>query len=275
MDGYAEALDFLAQYVKATRPHRRAAAGHHVERADAARVRAGSSSRTRSAASVFDKYGSREFSGIAYECDAHAGHHVVAEAIHRRGAAAKAAPPGPARWARSSSPISTTTACPSSATGSATSPRRWTRARSALHLRPRRAAHRRDRGARAVDHPGRRSGRYLPGTFFAHYLKEFDYAIKRFQVVQEQRGRHHASASSRAGAIRTTCSTEVLATFRKYLGDKMRIDVEFVDEVRSCGRASASRASRARAGLPTRCARRATDAGQRLPAAEDVAGRER
>ena len=28
---------------------------------------------------VFDKYGSREFSGIAYECDAHQGHHTVAE----------------------------------------------------------------------------------------------------------------------------------------------------------------------------------------------------
>ncbi len=30
-------------------------------------------------------------------------------------------------------------------------------------------------------------GRYLPGTFFAHYLKEFDHAIKKFQVVQEER----------------------------------------------------------------------------------------
>ena len=30
-------------------------------------------------ARVFDKYGSREFSGIAYECDAHEGHHVMAE----------------------------------------------------------------------------------------------------------------------------------------------------------------------------------------------------
>src|SRR6185295_20378238 len=28
---------------------------------------------------VFDKYGSREFSGIAYECEAHEGHHIVAE----------------------------------------------------------------------------------------------------------------------------------------------------------------------------------------------------
>src|SRR5205085_9123193 len=28
---------------------------------------------------VFDKYGAREFSGIAYECEAHQGHHVVGE----------------------------------------------------------------------------------------------------------------------------------------------------------------------------------------------------
>ena len=42
------------------------------------------SSRRPSAASVFDKYGSREFSGIAYECEAHAGHHVVGRGLHRR-----------------------------------------------------------------------------------------------------------------------------------------------------------------------------------------------
>ena len=28
---------------------------------------------------MFDKYGSREFAGIAYECEAHAGYHMVAE----------------------------------------------------------------------------------------------------------------------------------------------------------------------------------------------------
>ena len=28
---------------------------------------------------VYDKYGSREFSGIAYECNKHSGHHIVAE----------------------------------------------------------------------------------------------------------------------------------------------------------------------------------------------------
>ena len=31
-------------------------------------------------------------------------------------------------------------------------------------------------------------GHFVPGTFFAHSLKEYDYAIKRFQVIQETAG---------------------------------------------------------------------------------------
>src|SRR5262249_13372679 len=79
MDGYAEALDFIARYLK------------QAGRVDVRPRALMSSAQTLPLASrrlieeafgckVFDKYGSREFSGIAYECDAHAGHHVVAEA---------------------------------------------------------------------------------------------------------------------------------------------------------------------------------------------------
>ena len=51
------------------------------------------------------------------------------------------------------------------------------------------------------------TGRYLPGTFFAHYLKEFDHAIQRFQVVQERASARSPSTSSRAGATPTRCWT--------------------------------------------------------------------
>ena len=73
-------------------------------------------------------------------------------------------------------------------------------------------------------------GRYLPGTFFAHYLKEFDHAIKKFQVVQEERDAMTFRVV-KGGRYSDDVLEEVLATFREYLGEKMKIDVEFVDEV--------------------------------------------
>jgi phenylacetate-CoA ligase len=73
-------------------------------------------------------------------------------------------------------------------------------------------------------------GRYLPGTFFAHYLTQFDYAIKKFQVVQEERDAM-VFRVVKGGRFSEEILAEVLATFRAYLGDRMRIDVEFVDEV--------------------------------------------
>ena len=31
-------------------------------------------------------------------------------------------------------------------------------------------------------------GQYVPGTFFAHLLKDYDHAIRQFQIVQTERG---------------------------------------------------------------------------------------
>jgi phenylacetate-CoA ligase len=70
-------------------------------------------------------------------------------------------------------------------------------------------------------------GRFVPGTFFAHALKEYDYAIKRFQVVQEQPGaiRFRLIKGSRYS---DDTLDEVKTLIRQYLGESLRIDVEFV-----------------------------------------------
>ena len=73
-------------------------------------------------------------------------------------------------------------------------------------------------------------GRYLPGTFLAHYLKEFDYAIKRYQVIQEERNAMTFRVV-KGGRFSQQVLEEVLATFRRFLGEDMRIDVTFVDEI--------------------------------------------
>jgi phenylacetate-CoA ligase len=226
MDGYAEALDFIARYLKTTgrvdvRPKALMSSAQTLPLPSRRLIEEAFGCR------VFDKYGSREFSGIAYECDAHAGHHVVSEAYivevlkdgqpvapgevgevvvtdlnnfcmpfvrYRIGDLAEAVDPG------------AVCACGRGA------PRLGAiegRVQSIIQ------------GA---------DGRYLPGTFFAHYLKEFDHAIKKFQVVQEERDAM-VFRVVKGGRYSDDVLEEVLHTFREYLGERMKIDVEFVEEV--------------------------------------------
>ena len=59
---------------------------------------------------------------------------------------------------------------------------------------------------------------------------QFDYAIRRYQVVQEERGRISFRVV-KGGRFSDEILAEVLATFREHLGRDMRIDVEFVEDV--------------------------------------------
>ena len=226
LDGYAEALDFLAHYIK----HSGAPAARPLGIMSSAQTLPASSRAAIEEAfgcKVFDKYGSREFSGIAYECEAHAGHHVVAEGyvveVLRDGRPAAPGEIGEVvitdlnnycmpfiryRIGDLAEAMDPAAAC----SGGGGAP-----------------------GLGAIE--GRvqsiiqgTEGRYLPGTFFAHYLKEYDYAIKRFQVVQEQR-EAITFRVVRAGRFSEDVLGEILATFRRHLGERMRIEVEYVDDV--------------------------------------------
>jgi phenylacetate-CoA ligase len=226
LDGYAEALDFLAHYVKSrggppARPRAIMSSAQTLPLASRRVIE------DAFGCQVFDKYGSREFSGIAYECEAHAGHHVVAEGyiveILRGGEPAK-----PGEIGEVVITDLTNTCMPF------------------VRYRIGDLAEAMDPGAACVCGRGAprigaiegrvqsiirgEGGRYLPGTFFAHYLKELDHAIKRFQVIQEEPDRITFRVV-KAGRFSHDVLDEVLATFRKHLGSGMRIDVEFVDGV--------------------------------------------
>ena len=73
-------------------------------------------------------------------------------------------------------------------------------------------------------------GHFVPGTFFAHALKEYDYAIKRFQVVQDEPGAIQFRVV-KGGRYSDDTLDEVKSMIRQYLGDGLRIDVEFVDNI--------------------------------------------
>ncbi|WP_050436295.1 glycosyltransferase [Chondromyces crocatus] len=226
LDGYAEALDFLGRYVKERRPL-------------SVKPRAiMSSAQTLPLASrrlieqafgceVFDKYGAREFSGIAYECEAHEGHHVVAEGyiveVLKGGQ-----PAAPGEIGEVVITDLNNTCMPFI---------RYRIGDLAEAMDPT-ALCRCGRGAPRVGAIEGRvqsiirgtDGHYLPGTFFAHYLKELDHAIKAFQVIQEVPGAITFRVV-KGGRFSREVLEEVLATFRRHLGERMRIEVEFVDEV--------------------------------------------
>jgi phenylacetate-CoA ligase len=225
IDGYAEALDLMAHFI-------RSKGGLSVRpRAvmSSAQTLPLPSRRTIEEAfgcQVFDKYGSREFSGIAYECDAHQGHHVVAESfiveVLRDGRTALPGEIGEVvitdlnnycmpflRYRIGDLAVAMDgAACPCG---------RGAPRMGAIEGRVQSIILGTD-------------GQYLPGTFFAHYLKELDYAIRRFQVIQEERGRI-VFRIVKGGRFSDDILQEVLATFRDHLGKDMRIDVESVDDV--------------------------------------------
>ncbi len=226
LDGYAEALDFLAHFLRSrgridVRPKAIMSSAQTLPEPSRRLIEEAFGCR------VFDKYGAREFSGIAYECEAHSGHHVVGEGyiveILRDG---RPAAPGEAgevvitdlnnyclpfiRYRIGDLAVARdpTQACPCG------------------------------RGLPLIGNIEGRvqsiiqgtDGQYVPGTFFAHYLKEFDHAIQRFQVVQERRGAMTFRVV-KGGRYSDDVLDEIIATFRRYLGADMHIDVEFVENV--------------------------------------------
>jgi phenylacetate-CoA ligase len=226
MDGYAEALDFLAHYLKnrggvSVRPKALMSSAQTLPEASRALIEEAFGCK------VYDKYGSREFSGIAYECEAHSGHHVVGEGyiveILRDGAPAAPGEVGEVvitdlnnyclpfvryRIGDLAVALDPTGEC-SCGRGLPLMGNIEGRVQSIIQ---------------GTD------GRYVPGTFFAHYLKEFDHAIVRFQVVQEEQGAM-VFRVVKGGRYSDDTLQEILHTFREYLGHDMKIDVEFVDNV--------------------------------------------
>lgn len=226
MDGYAEALDFLAHYLKErgnvdVRPTALMSSAQTLPDQSRKLIEEAFGCK------VFDKYGSREFSGLAYECSAHTGHHVVGEGyiveILREGRPVAPGEVGEVvitdlnnyclpfiryRIGDLAEAVDPNFECPC---------------------------------GRGLPLVGKIEGRvqsiiqgtdkrYLPGTFFAHYLKEFDHAIRRFQVVQEQPNAMIFRVV-KGERFSEDVLEEILATFRHYLGEDMRVDVDFVENI--------------------------------------------
>jgi phenylacetate-CoA ligase len=226
IDGYAEAFNLIAQYLEArggleARPRALMSSAQTLPKSSRELIERAFG------CPVFDKYGSREFSGIAYESDAHDGHLVVAEGyvveILVDGRPAKPGEIGEVvitdlnnycmpfiRYRIGDLAQAVDNSVPSPC----------------------------GRGLpRIGDIQGRvqsiiqgTDGHFVPGSFFPHLLKDYEHAIKRFQVVQEEAG---AITLRLVKAPRFSDDTldEIKAITRRYLGDGLRIDVVFEDKI--------------------------------------------
>jgi phenylacetate-CoA ligase len=226
VDGYAESFNFLAQYatnggkpgfspraIMSSAQTLTASSRQAIEEAFGARV--------------FDKYGSREFSGIAYECAQSRDHHVMDESyIVELLVDGRPAEPGETgevvitdlnnfsvpliryRIGDLAVAVDDSTPCP-----------------CGRHLS---RIGRIEGRTQAIVHCA--DGTWLPGTFFAHFFKEYEYAVRFFQVHQSDVGsmtlRLVKNSRFTAEAL-----DQLLNGLREFTGDRMAIDIEFVDEI--------------------------------------------
>ncbi len=223
IDGYAESLNLLASYLKQ----------HQAIKIKPKAIMSSAQTLPRQSrevieqsfgCNIFDKYGSREFSGIAYECD-HNNHHVVAESyiieIIKDGRPAKPGEIGEVVITdlnNYSLPFV-----------------RYRIGDVALAVAEKCTC---GRGLPLIgDIQGRAQSiilgtrkQYIPGAFFAHLFKDYEYAIKQFQVEQNEFGKIILRIV-KAQRFTQKPLDELCAVLEKHLGPGLLIDVEFLDYI--------------------------------------------
>jgi phenylacetate-CoA ligase len=226
IDGYAECFNYLARHLRERTLPGVSPLGI-VSSAQVLPDESREAIQQAFATAVFDKYGSREFSGIAYECGAHQGHHVVAESyvveVLRDGRTARPGELGEVVITDLNNfcmPFI-----------------RYRIGDLAVALDPAEPC----ACGRGLPRLGRIEGRVqsmivgadgavVPGSLFPHLFKDYDYVIRQFQVIQETPGALVLKVV-KGPRFDEAVFGDLLEELRRYLGRQMRIDVEFVEEI--------------------------------------------
>ncbi|MGE0492690.1 MAG: glycosyltransferase [Vulcanimicrobiota bacterium] len=226
IDGYAESFNFLAHYVRehGIPPFRPRAIISSAQSLPAASRRI---IEEQFGCQVFDKYGSREFSGIAYECQAHQGHHVVAESyiveILKGGK-----PAAPGEMGEVVITDLNNYCMPFI---------RYRVGDLAVAVDPDEVCSCGRGLPRIGDIEGRvqaiivgANGTYVPGTFFAHLIKDYHHVVRHFQILQEKAGAVRFLVV-RGPRYSDSAFEEIVDLIREYLGRTTDIQVEYVEEI--------------------------------------------
>lgn len=225
IDGYAESLNFLALYLEQGgslefQPRAVMSSAQMLTEGTRNQIERGLGCR------VYDKYGAREFSGIAYQCDFGEDHHVLDESyiveVLKNGMPAEPGETGEVVITdlnNYSVPLIRYRIGDLAVATDNTTPCECGRGLSRIGAIQGRT--------QALVHCA--NGRWLPGTFFAHFFKEYDYAVRFFQVAQQTRGAFVLSIVK--GPHWTGESwNEIVAALRQYVGDT-EIETVFVDSI--------------------------------------------
>ncbi|MGA9633928.1 MAG: glycosyltransferase [Solirubrobacterales bacterium] len=226
IDGYAESLNFLAEYLKRhelgdVRPQ------GVISSAQVLPPQSREVIERQFGCGVHDKYGAREFSGIAYECEAHTGHHVVAEnyivEIIKDGRQAEPGEVGEVVVTDLNNYCMPFIRYRIGDLATAADPAETCPCGRGLPL------------VGAIE--GRvqsiimgTNGRYLPGTFFAHFFKDHDHIVRQYQVVQEKEGAMQLKVVKGA-RFQQDAFESILDELRGYVGGEMDIQLEFRDSI--------------------------------------------
>jgi phenylacetate-CoA ligase len=175
---------------------------------------------------VYDKYGSREFSGIAYECSEHNGHHIVAEnyivEILKDGKPALPGEIGEVIITDLNNKCMPFIRYRIGDLAIAVEQKTCNCGRSLPLIG--------DIEGRVQSIILCENGTYLPGTFFSHFFKDYDYMIKQYQVIQNDKGKITLTII-KAPRFDTRNFETCLTLLKTYLGINTIISLNFVDTI--------------------------------------------
>lgn len=226
LDGYAESLNFLATYAGqggtiGFRPRAIMSSAQSLPESARRTIEEAFDAR------VYDKYGSREFSGIAYQCSESDDHHVMDESyIVELLVDGRPARPGETGEVvitdlnNFSVPLIRYRLGDLAVAVEQSGPCACGRHLSRIGQIEGRT--------QAIVHCA--DGTWLPGAFFLHLLKEYEYAIRFFQIHQSEPGAFTLRVVKNR-QFTDRALVEVLAELHRYAGAETSIDVEFVDEI--------------------------------------------
>jgi phenylacetate-CoA ligase len=226
IDGYAESFNCIAQYIQSGRKIKinpKGVISSAQILPEQSRLVIEEAFNTK----VYDKYGSREFSGIAYESIENDVHLVVAEnyfvEILNNGVPALPGEVGEVYITDLNNyclPFI-----------------RYKIGDLAVAVEPSRIS----KCGRGLPLIGKIEGRvqaiivgdndkYLPGTFFAHFFKEYPHVIKQYQIIQENYGSVILKII-KADRYTEDQFSKILISLRNFLGVSIDVQVEFLDQI--------------------------------------------
>lgn len=227
MDGYAESFNFIAKYLKS-----KSYDGYKPQAIISSAQNLPLESRkiieNAFGCQVFDKYGSREFGGgLAYECEHHTGHHLVAECLIVE----------IVKDGRPAAPGEVGEVLVTSLNNFAVPLIRYRLGDLAVQM---------DNSelcacGRGLPRVGDIQGRiqaviigcdnqFVPGSFFARLFADYEYAIRQFQVVQEEPGKLQFKIV-KAPLFEQNILDQIINETKKHLGKNLVVEVNYIDNV--------------------------------------------